>query len=141
MGSRRRRKKSPLRLSVELFTTCVILIVVAILANAFDTSCSNVGYIQECVQYTYDGLDSRTFGIVLSILAVLCFAGGVYYLMRHKKSLEEGRNAGTFPVSRPSAPQQPDSYAPLQNTFPKGNDRGEVPFQPPSNTPPHNINW
>lgn len=87
MPTRPRQKKSSQRLATEYFVAGVIVIIVAIFINATSISCSTVDSVQLCTRYTYYGLDAHTFMIVLIIGALLCFAAGVYYLMRHRKEL------------------------------------------------------
>lgn len=87
MPARPRQKKSPQRLATEYFIAGVVAIIAAIFINATGVSCSTVDGVQLCTQYTYYGLDAHTFAIVLIVAALLCFAAGVYYLMRHRKEL------------------------------------------------------
>ncbi len=87
MLTRRKQKKSPLRLATEYFVAGVIVLIAAIVVNVNNTSCP-ANSTQLCIRYTYYGLDAQTFGIVLIVGALLCFGAGVFFLMQHRKGLE-----------------------------------------------------
>ncbi len=128
MRSKRKRQQPPLQTAIKLFVLGVLLVIGAVAIPLTSVSCSYVGAVQFCIETTYDGLDAHTFGIVLGILSALCFAGGVYYLMRHKQTLAARGSSASFSASQPLAPQQPGAYPPPQNTFSPGA------YPPPQNT-------
>lgn len=136
MRNKRRRQQPPLKTAIQLFVSAAILIVVAFVIPLTSVSCSNNGGIQLCIETTYYGLDAHTFGIVLGVLSVLCLAGGVFYLRRHKQALAARESGTVFSASQPNAPQQPGAYPPAQNTLYPGSYTGDASSQPPSNTIP-----
>lgn len=132
----KRRQQPPLQTSIKLFGLGVLLLIAAFVFPLISVSCTNEGSFQFCTETTYYGMDAHTFGIVLGILAVLSFVGGVFYLMRHKQTLEAPKSGGVSSAPQPFVPPQPGAYPSAQNTSSSGSYRGDVPSQPPSNSIP-----
>lgn len=136
MPTRQKPKKSPQRLATEFFVSSVIALAVGIITVSIsDVSCSTTDGVQICTQYTYDGLDGHTFGIVLIVGALLCAVCGAYYLSKSRKMLEGPQRIAGTPTQQPLRPQQPGGY-PAYPSSPNGDFPDPAPIQPPSKPQP-----
>lgn len=66
----------------------VVLAVVAIMPSFSGVQCSNgicINYV-----YTFYGLDEHTFKVLCGIVAVLCIAGGIFFIVRHRQTQAQG---------------------------------------------------
>ena len=136
MRSKQRRQQPPLKSATRLFVLGVMLLIAAIVFPLTSVNCTYEGPVQFCIETRYYGLDAHTFGIVLGILSVLCFVGGVFYLRRHKQALAARSSGVVFSAPQPFVPPQPGAYPPVQNTNSAGSYTGYASSQPPSNTIP-----
>jgi hypothetical protein len=145
MRSKQRRQQPPLKTAIRLCVCGALLLIAAAVIPLTSVNCTYDGPVQLCFVSTYYGLDAHTFGIVLGILSVLFFAGGVFYLNRHKQTLAAPRSGVVFSAPQPFAPQQPGvyppvqqpgAYPPAQNAIFPGSYTGDASSQPPSNTFP-----
>ncbi len=137
MPNRRKSKQPPLQSAVKLFITGVILVIAAFVFPAISVSCTNEGSFQLCTETTYYGMDAHTFGIVLGIGAIICFAFGVFYLNRHKQMLEASKSNAGYSAQQPIVPPQQGAYPPAQHTSSPESNSNNASSQPPSNP----IRW
>lgn len=133
MRNRRKPKQPPLQTAIKLFVTGVLLLIAAFVIPSFSVSCSNEGSFQYCIETTYYGMNAYTFGIVLGVGAIICFAVGVFYLNRHKQMLGASKSSAGYSAQQPIVPPQQGAYPPAQHTSSPDSNRGNASSQPPSN--------